>query len=170
MRKLRRAEAQVSGVALLERLADEVDASAGEVKRIVRDLRPTALDDQGLAGALTEFARSLAGVLDLTLTLPSADCTLPAAVETATYRIAMEALNNVVRHADATKCSLCLVVTDHVELDITDDGIGIPHLHPAGIGLTTMRERAAELGGATVIASVAPHGTRVHATLPLAVT
>jgi signal transduction histidine kinase len=170
VRKLRRTNLPVDDVALLVRLADEVDASAGEVKRIVRDLRPTALDDQGLAGALTEFARSLDGVLDVTLILPSTDCTLPAAVETATYRIAMEALNNVVRHADATSCSLCLVVTDRVELDITDDGVGIPHRHPAGIGLTTMRERAAELGGATVIGPVAPHGTRVHATLPLAVT
>ncbi len=170
VRKLRRTNLPVDDVALLVRLADEVDASAGEVKRIVRDLRPTALDDQGLAGALTEFARSLDGVLDVTLILPSTDCTLPAAVETATYRIAMEALNNVVRHADATSCSLCLVVTDRVELDIIDDGIGIPRRHPAGIGLTTMRERAAELGGATVIGPVAPHGTRVHATLPLAVT
>jgi signal transduction histidine kinase len=82
----------------------------------------------------------------------------------------MEALNNVVRHADATSCSLRLAVTDHVELDITDDGVRIPYRHPAGVGLTTMRERAAELGGATAIASVTPHGTRVHATLPLAVT
>ena len=170
VRRFRRTDARVDDVSLLDRLADEVDASAGEVKRIVRDLRPTALDDQGLAGALSEFARSLDGVLEVTLELPSVDCTLPAAVEIATYRIATEALNNVVRHAGATSCSLCLAVTDHVELDITDDGIGIPHRPPAGVGLTTMRERAAELGGATVIASVAPHGTRVHATLPLAVT
>jgi len=170
VRRFRRTDAQVEDVSLLDRLADEVDASAGEVKRIVRDLRPTALDDQGLAGALTEFARSLDGVLEVTLNLPSVDRTLPAAVEIATYRIATEALNNVVRHAGATSCSLCLAVTDHVELDIIDDGIGIPHRHPAGVGLTTMCERAAELGGATVIASVVPHGTRVHATLPLAVT
>lgn len=170
VRRLRRTGSEVKDVVLLDRLADEVDASAGEVKRIVRDLRPSALDDQGLAGALAEFARSLDGVLKVTLTLPTGDCTLPAAVETATYRIAMEALNNVVRHASATSCALHLAVTDHVDLDITDDGIGIPYRHPAGVGLTTMRERAAELGGATVIASVAPHGTRVHATLPLAVT
>jgi signal transduction histidine kinase len=169
VRRLRRTGSEVNDVLLLDRLADEVDASAGEVKRIVRDLRPTALDDQGLADALAEFARSLGGVLEVTLNLPSGDCTLPAAVETAIYRIAMEALNNVVRHAGATSCSLYLAVTDHVELDITDDGIGIPDRRPAGVGLTTMRERAAELGGATVIASVAPHGTRVHATLPLAV-
>jgi two-component system, NarL family, sensor kinase len=170
LRRLRRTASPVEDVALLDRLADEVDASAGEVKRIVRDLRPTALDDQGLAGALTEFARSLDGVLKVTLNLPSGDCTLPAAVEIAAYRIAMEAMNNVVRHADATSCWLRLAVTDHVELDITDDGIGIPNRHPAGVGLTAMRERAAELGGATAIASVTPHGTRVHATLPLAVT
>ncbi|HKA67876.1 MAG TPA: histidine kinase [Actinomycetes bacterium] len=170
VRRLRRTSSEVNDVSLLDRLADEVDASAGEVKRIVRDLRPTALDDQGLADALAEFARSLGGVLEVTLNLPSGDRTLPAAVETAIYRIAMEALNNVVRHAGATRCSLYLAVTDHVELDITDDGIGIPDRHPAGVGLTTMRERAAELGGATVIASIAPHGTRVHATLPLAVT
>jgi signal transduction histidine kinase len=170
VRRLRRTGSDVKDVSLLDRLADEVDTSAGEVKRIVRDLRPTALDDQGLAGALAEFARSLDGVLKVTLTLPSGDCMLPAAVETATYRIAMEALNNVVRHAGATNCSLCLAVTDHVELDITDDGIGIPYRPPAGVGLTTMRERAAELGGRTAIGSVAPHGTRVHTTLPLAVT
>ena len=167
LRRLRRTGGDVKDVSLLDRLADEVDTSAREVKRIVRDLRPTALDDHGLAGALAEFARSLEGVLDITLKLPSGDCTLPAAVETATYRIAMEALNNVVRHAAATTCSLCLAVTDHVELDITDDGIGIASLHPAGVGLTTMRERAAELGGAFAIASIAPHGTQVHATLPL---
>jgi signal transduction histidine kinase len=134
VRRFRRTDAQVEDISLLDRLADEVDASAGEVKRIVRDLRPTALDDQGLAGALTEFARSLDGVLEVTLNLPSVDCTLPAAVEIATYRIATEALNNVVRHAGATSCSLCLAVTDHVELDIIDDGIGIPHRHPAGSG------------------------------------
>jgi len=170
VRRMRRTGSPVEDISLLDRLADEIDASAGEVKRIVRDLRPTALDDQGLAGALTEFARSLDGVLGVTLNLPNGDCTLPAAVEIAAYRIAMEALNNVVRHADATSCSLRLAVTDHVELDITDDGVGIPHRPPAGVGLTAMRERAAELGGATVIASVAPHGTQVHATLPLAVT
>lgn len=170
VRRLRRTGSDPKDVELLDRLADEVDTSAGEVKRIVRDLRPTALDDQGLAGALVESARSLEGVLDVTLTLPSAECTLPAAVEIATYRIAMEALNNVVRHADAQKCSLCLAVSDHVELDVIDDGIGIPARHPVGVGLTTMSERAAELGGMTSIRSVTPHGTRVHTTLPLATT
>ena len=63
-RRLERTETDPTTLALLNRLADEVQASVGEVKRIVRDLRPTALDDQGLAGALSEFVRSLDGVLD----------------------------------------------------------------------------------------------------------
>jgi signal transduction histidine kinase len=170
VRRLRRAGEDGGNVALLDRLADAVDSSADEVKRIVRDLRPTALDDQGLAGALGEFARSFEGVLDVRLQLPNGDCPLPAAVETATYRIAMEALNNVVRHAAATICSVRLTVTDQVEIDIMDDGIGIRDGHRPGVGFTTMRERAAELGGRTAIAPVTPHGTRVHATLPLATT
>ena len=168
LRRLQRAGSNPTDADLLQRLADEVDTSAREVKRIVRDLRPTALDDQGLAGALTEFARSLEGVLDITLELP-VHCPLPAAVETATYRIALEALNNVVRHAQAKNCLLCLEVTDRVELDVTDDGIGIPSRHPTGVGLAAMRERATELGGATTIGPIDPHGTRVHATLPIGV-
>jgi signal transduction histidine kinase len=170
VRRLHRIAPAPQDVALLERLADEVDTSADDVKRIVRDLRPTALDDQTLAGALAEFARSLQGVLYITLELPGTDCRLPAAVEIATYRIATEALNNVVRHAGATNCSLCLAVTDHVELEVTDDGVGIPQRHASGVGLAAMRERAAELGGTTAIAPIVPHGTRVHASLPLAVT
>jgi two-component system NarL family sensor kinase len=171
VRRLRRSGGDASDVALLDRLADGVDASTGEVKRIIRDLRPNALDDHGLAGALTEFAATLADVLDVTLELPSSsECFLPAAVETAVYRIAMEALNNVVRHAAATRCSVHLAVGEEVQLDITDDGVGLPDQPLAGVGLTTMRERAAELGGRTAIAAVIPHGTRVHATLPLSVT
>jgi signal transduction histidine kinase len=167
MRRLPQSGLDPSDTALLGRLADEVGTSAGEVKRIVRDLRPTALDDQGLAGAITEFARSLDGCLCITLDLPRPDCTLPAAVETAAYRIALEALNNVVRHAQASSCRVYLSVGNQVELDVTDDGVGIAARHPAGVGLATMRERAIELGGATLIEAVEPHGTRVHATLPL---
>ncbi len=167
LRRLPPAGLDPSDTALLGRLADEVDTSAGEVKRIVRDLRPTALDDQGLAGAITEFARGLDGFVSVTLDLPRPDRTLPAAVETAAYRIALEALNNVVRHAQATTCRVCLSVGNQVELDVTDNGVGIAARHPAGVGLAAMRERAVELGGATLIEPVRPHGTRVHATLPL---
>jgi signal transduction histidine kinase len=157
-------------MALLTRLADEVEASVGEVKRIVRDLRPTALDDHGLAGALTEFVRSLDGVLDVQLDLPADEPILPAAVEVATYRIATEAITNVVRHAAARTCRLHLEVNECVDIDVTDDGVGISPNPQAGVGLATMRERATELGGTVAVSPVAPHGTRVHVVLPLAVT
>jgi signal transduction histidine kinase len=166
--RMRRAGADAYDVALLERLAGEVDGSADDVKRIVRDLRPTALDDQGLAAALAEFARTLGGVIEIDLDLPVAEPTLPAAVEIAVYRIATEALTNVVRHADATACWVCLAVAERVELDVRDDGIGIGAAHPCGVGLTAMRERAAQLGGTLAVTSVQPHGTRVHASLPVA--
>jgi two-component system NarL family sensor kinase len=169
VRRMQRNEADAANVSLLDRLAAEVDASVGDVKRIVRDLRPTALDDQGLSGALTEFARSFDGVIKVVFALPPAEPKLPAAVEIATYRIATEALTNVVRHANATVCSIGLAVTEHVELDVCDDGIGIESSHPSGVGLAAMRERATELGGTLAVTSVLPHGTRVHASLPLVV-
>ena len=167
IRRLERSDTDPTTMALLSRLADEVQTSVGEVKRIVRDLRPTALDDQGLAGALSEFVRGLDGVLDVELDLPADEPVLPAAVEVATYRIATEALTNVVRHAAATSCRLRLEVNDHVDIDVTDDGVGIATNRRAGVGLAAMRERATELGGTLAVDAVEPHGTRVHAVLPL---
>jgi signal transduction histidine kinase len=168
-RRMRRSGADTYDVSLLVQLAGEVDRLVSEVKRIVRDLRPTALDDQSLPAALAEFARTFDGVIEVRLDLPATEPTLPAAVEIAVYRIATEALTNVVRHASASSCYLRLDIADNVELDVRDDGIGIPSVHPAGVGLAAMRERAALLGGTLVITSIRPHGTRVHASLPVAV-
>ncbi|HEY2983743.1 MAG TPA: ATP-binding protein [Jatrophihabitantaceae bacterium] len=169
VRRMRRGSSDAYDVTLLAQLADEVDRTVGDVKRIVRDLLPTALDDQGLAAALAEFARNFEGVIDIDLDLPTAEPGLPAAVEIAIYRIATEAMTNVVRHASARSCCLCLAVAERVELDVRDDGIGIASVHPPGVGLATMRERAVQLGGTLAITSVEPHGTRVHASLPVAV-
>jgi signal transduction histidine kinase len=169
VRRMHRAGAESADASLLGQLADEVDRTVGDVKRIVRDLRPTALDDQSLAAALAEFARTFDGVIDIDLDLPQAEPALPAAVEIAVYRIATEALTNVVRHASARSCCLCLAVTERVELDVRDDGVGIASVHPHGVGLAAMRERAVQLGGTLAISSVDPHGTRVHASLPLVV-
>jgi signal transduction histidine kinase len=169
VRRMRRGGADEYDVSLLDRLAGEVDRSVGDVKRIVRDLRPTALDDQSLVAALAEFARTFEGLIDVRLDLPEAGPALPAAVEIAVYRIATEALTNVVRHASASACRLRLDIADNVELDVRDDGVGISSVHPSGVGLAAMRERAAQLGGTLVITSLEPHGTRVHASLPVAV-
>jgi signal transduction histidine kinase len=93
---------------------------------------------------------------------------LPAAVEVAAYRIALEALTNVVRHAQAHTCCIRLSLADALQLEITDDGRGLPAEVRAGVGLTSMQERAAELGGTWSIERLAEHGTRVLARLPLA--
>jgi len=167
VRRVGREEVEPATVALLGRLADEVDVASVDVKRIVRDLRPTALDDQSLVVALADFAHALDGVLDVELDLAPAHPALPAAVEVASYRIATEALTNVVRHATATTCCLRVAVMDHVDIVVTDDGVGLQPGQRPGVGLTAMRERVAELGGTLTVTGVVPHGTCVHATLPL---
>jgi signal transduction histidine kinase len=154
--------------ALLGRLADEVDGVVQEIKRIVRDLRPTALDQLGLTGAVAEFSRRFAGDLDIELSMPSRPVALPAAVEVAVYRIVTEALTNVVRHAHAARCWVRIVTDDAVEIDVVDDGVGIDRSCPDGVGLTAMRERAAELGGAVQVVRRPTVGTHLHVRLPAA--
>jgi two-component system, NarL family, sensor kinase len=92
---------------------------------------------------------------------------LPAAIEVAAYRIAQEALANVIRHAQAHSCTIRLTLADGLRLEIADVGVGIPAGRSAGVGLVSMRERAAELGGEFWIESELNGGTRVHARLPL---
>ena len=97
---------------------------------------------------------------------------LPAAVEVAAYRIVQEALTNVVRHADARECTVHLVFAgpgerDALCLEVRDDGRGLPAGGRAGVGTTSMRERAEELGGTCELTSLAGGGTRVHVSLPL---
>ncbi len=93
---------------------------------------------------------------------------LSAAVEVAAYRILQETLNNVFRHSHALHCTVRIFVQDDVQLDISDDGEGMAPDVRVGVGLTSMRERAAELGGACLIESTQGGGTRVSARLPLA--
>jgi signal transduction histidine kinase len=92
---------------------------------------------------------------------------LPAAVEVAAYRIAAEALTNVHRHANARSCTVRLRRTTTLDLEVTDDGTGIPPDHTPGVGLVAMRERAAELGGTLTIHSTPGSGTHLTARLPL---
>ncbi|HEV2259004.1 MAG TPA: ATP-binding protein, partial [Streptosporangiaceae bacterium] len=91
---------------------------------------------------------------------------LPAAVEVACYRIVTEALTNVTRHARATRCSVKIGLGDGLEVDVSDDGVGLPDGWRTGVGIASMRERVAELGGTLVIEGCLPHGTRIAASLP----
>jgi signal transduction histidine kinase len=92
---------------------------------------------------------------------------LPAAVEVAAYRIATEALTNVVRHAQARRATVWLCLDDEaLYIAVDDDGKGLPAGYRPGVGLASMRERAEELGGACRIEPRPGGGTRAIARLP----
>ncbi|WP_214107472.1 sensor histidine kinase [Acrocarpospora catenulata] len=151
----------------------ELTGMLAEVRRLVHGLRPPALDDVGLVGAIRQQAERLRAP-GLTVRVEErGDLTgLPAAVEVAAYRIASEAVTNVVRHASAAECVVSLTRDTEAEcLDVVvvDDGVGFAaEAVVAGVGLVSLRERAAELGGSCTVGSAGPSGTRVWARLPLA--
>jgi signal transduction histidine kinase len=154
---------------LASRIKSNLRAMVIDVRRVSLDLRPPALDDLGMSGALRAQADSLTSGADLTveLDLPATIRPLPAAAEVAVYRIVSESLANIVRHAQASRCSIRLVVGAAIDLEIVDDGVGLPDGPTAGVGLVSMRERAAELGGTFTIERGEPAGTRVRVRLPL---
>jgi signal transduction histidine kinase len=155
---------------LLETLEAQVEQAVADVRRVVYGLRPPALDEFGLLRALQLQAAQLEATtpaLSITFDLPQdAPGQLPAAVEVAAYRIACEALTNVVRHAGATACTLRLRLDSALELDVADNGRGLSPERRAGVGILGMRERAEELDGLLAITSDAC-GTVVHARLPV---
>jgi signal transduction histidine kinase len=134
-------------------------------------LRPPALDELGLAGALQAHLHALPSN-GLRVSLQAAALPpLSAAVEVAAYRIALEAVTNTVRHAHASECRVRLAVAaGALEIEVVDNGGGLPADAPAGVGLASLRERAAELGGTCRIENAPEGGVRVAARLPLAPT
>ncbi len=158
---------------ILGELRGETQDAIADVRRVVYELRPPALDELGLVGALREQALRLSapdgtGTSELTVMVDAPETLppLPAAVEVAAYRIATEALTNVVRHANARHCTVRLLVNQHLEVEVADDGSGIGNPTP-GVGLSSMRERADELGGTCSVAAADGGGTMVRAELPL---
>ncbi|HEY1389282.1 MAG TPA: ATP-binding protein, partial [Ktedonobacterales bacterium] len=145
--------------------------AVSDIRRLVYGLRPPALDDLGLVGALADQAAQYsASGLRVALTAPDPFPPLPAAVEVACYRIAQEALMNVARHAQARSAMLTLAPDESgrmMTLEVVDDGCGLPAQRHAGVGLASMRERAAELGGTCVVETAAGGGVKVYARLPL---
>ncbi|HEU4567594.1 MAG TPA: histidine kinase [Marmoricola sp.] len=167
----RTAEDDADAAAVLAaQLKEEVHASLAEVRRLVEDLRPPALDQLGLVGAVRHQARLLTERdPGLEVTVDAAvSTTLPAAAEVAAYRIATEALNNVARHAQARHCRVGLGCEgESLLVEVEDDGVGLGCRGSSGVGLTAMHERATELGGSCSTSSVATGGTRVRALIPL---
>lgn len=160
---------------LLEHARAEIQDAVTDVRRLVYGLRPPALDELGLAGALREQAERLggggagavAGGLQVDVDAPVDMNGLPAAVEVAAYRIGLEAMTNAARHAGARRCAIRISRDTALCLEISDDGRGIPSDYRAGVGIASMRERAEELGGTCEVERDGTQGTRVRARLPL---
>jgi len=155
---------------LLTTLRRNTRTALADVRRLVDNLRPPALDELGLVEALRQRADQLSWRADgasvrVRLDVPEQVPPLPAAIEVATYRIATEALTNVVRHSRATGALIRLRCGERLELSITDDGPPNGAWAP-GVGLDAMRERAAELGG-SFQAGPTPTGGQVVAAFPL---
>ncbi|MEI8410632.1 MULTISPECIES: sensor histidine kinase [unclassified Kribbella] len=154
---------------LLATLRTDTRTAIADVRRLVDNLRPPALDELGLVGALRQRADQLSFRADgASIQVDvSADGLppLPAALEVAAYRIATEALTNIVRHSHATSAVLALRCGDDLEIEVTDDGPPNGEWRP-GVGLHAMRERAAELGG-RFEAGPSPAGGVVRASFPL---
>jgi len=154
---------------LLEELGGNMQGAIADIRRVVYALRPPALDELGLLGAMREQAVLLAEGSGVDIAVRSADLPeLPAATEVAAYRILTEALTNVARHARATRCDVDLRLTDELVLEVVDDGIGVAADVRAGVGLRSMFERAAELGGSFEVGPGAAGGTHVRVRLPVA--
>jgi signal transduction histidine kinase len=156
-----------------------IRAAVGDIRRLVYDLRPPTLDEFGLVAAIRERAApqqsgGMAGTapngddLEVIVEAPERLPTLSAAVEVAAYRIVQEALMNVRRHAGARVCQIGLAPDDRgLHITVLDDGVGLPAAYQSGVGLRSMQERAAELGGTCAIERVAEGGTCVAVFLPV---
>ena len=156
----------------LDGLARKTRSAIADLRRLVYALRPPALDEVGLAAALEQAGQLAAeGRVEFEFEFeePGELPPLPAAVEVAAYRIAQEALTNVVRHSRARQCRVRLAMADGaLQLEVTDDGSGIAPAARSGIGLRSMRERAEEIGGRLEVVSGDGRGTRLVALLPCA--
>jgi signal transduction histidine kinase len=153
--------------ALSAELGTQIRAAIQDVRRLVYGLRPPALDELGLIGAVRRMADELDG--DLTFDVEGRDLPpLSAAVEVAAYRIATEAMTNVVRHSRGRRAVLSLHADGQaLHVSVTDDGAPEAAWRP-GVGLRSIVERAAEVGG-TAEAGPTPQGGRVTAVLPVGV-
>jgi signal transduction histidine kinase len=158
-------------IALTARIRAEVQAAVEEIRRIIDALQPGALHRGDLVAAVRERADAVtARSPQLTVTVEAAEPLPPisAAVTHAAYRIADEAITNVVRHAGASRCVVQIAVCDDLVITVTDDGAGMPDTpRPEGVGLASMHQRATELGGAITITGTAGGGTTVEARIPV---
>ena len=153
---------------LLRTLKEQSQTAIADIRSLIYGLRPPALDDLGLVEALQQVFGDYSQPPRISLEVPESLPPLPAAVELAVYRIAQEAVNNVVKHAGADSCAVRIErLPGALRVSISDNGSGLPAKRKNGVGMQTMRERAEELGGNLIFTNRSPAGTMVTATLPL---
>lgn len=153
---------------LLDDLKKQTQNTIQDIRSMVYQLRPPALDEFGLLGTIQNFIdKQTASHPRIYLKAPGELPQLSAALEVAVYHIVMEGLNNVLRHADANKAVVKILINgEELLVEIEDDGVGFADGFSAGVGLTSMRERAEELGGSFQILP-SQMGFHLRATLPI---
>jgi two-component system NarL family sensor kinase len=154
---------------LLAGMREQSQHAVADIRRLASGLRPPTLDQLGLVGAIRDCVELHTYRSDLRVHVdaPAHAPALPAAVEVAALRIVQEAMSNVHLHAHAHRCTVRLAVSDAVRVEVTDDGDGLSPGWTPGPGVSSMRERATEVGGACTIEQMAGGGVRVAARLPL---
>ena len=152
-----------------------IEETTEHVRRVMTELRPAGLDELGLTAALREHAERVAARCGLRLTVNGTEPNprLPPTVTIALFRISQEALNNTVKHAQATEAIVELGEEDGiVRLKISDNGKGMssqPNKRSSGsfgMGMTTMRERAESIGARLSVSSEVGVGTSLCVELP----
>lgn len=152
---------------LITELSADLRQATAVIRQLVYDLRPPLLDELGLIEAIKNMRLAEETSLQLKVIAPNPMPVLSAATEVAVYRIVTEAIHNVIKHAQATTCTITLTFeAAHLILTIADDGQGVGVNQLRGIGIQSMRDRAAELGGTFAIQSAEPAGTCIEVRLP----
>jgi signal transduction histidine kinase len=147
----------------IDELLEDLRHTSADLRRVVYDLRPPMLDDLGLRGTLSH---QFGAIAKPKVQLNFGQLSLPAAIEVALLRIATESVMNAVKHAHASEVVVTVEAADGlVQLAVTDDGNGFVADTITGVGLSSMRERAEELGGSLVVESRPGGGTRVAASI-----
>lgn len=153
----------------LRRIGETALQALKEMRLLVYELRPSALERDGLVGALRERLNAVEGRVNVRARLITEDLIeLPAPVEEGLYRIAQEALNNILKHAAASSVTLYLRANgNRVELEVIDDGTGFDLAQAekaGGMGLKNIRERARKIGGSVEINTGPGQGTKIIVT------
>lgn len=154
---------------LLTDVEHKLIGAVGEVRRLIHNLRPPVLDQLGLIKSIELFIEDYRQRdFEITLFTPAQMPRLSPVIEIATYRIIQEAVTNVVKHAQATHCTVQLELNDSLKICVSDNGIGIPTSYTQGVGMGSIQERAEELGGSVhILQPDNGTGTVIQATLPI---